>query len=219
MGLRNLTTRDPEGSFHAVVETPRGAAAKIKFDQDLGVLILSRPLALGLQYPYDWGFIAGTLAPDGDPLDVMILWDTPTYPGLVIPSRAIGVVKLEQDKKSGRGRERNDRVIAMPTKAPRVADIRDVDDLPRRLRDEIGKFFVDVTFFADKNAKVLGWGNAAEAEKLIDQLTIKKRRRTPARTTPLPAAAGGAPAAPLPPRRARPPRSRTTGGRSRRRPR
>lgn len=175
MGLRNLPTRDPDGAFYAVVETPRGAAAKIKFDPELGVLILSRPLPLGLQYPYDWGFIASTKAPDGDPLDVMILWDTPTYPGLVIPCRAIAVVKLEQDAKSGKGRERNDRVIAMPTKAPRVADIRDVGDLPRRLRAEMDKFFVDVTFFADKNAKILGWGDAAEAETLVDHLAVRKK--------------------------------------------
>jgi len=70
--------------IHAVVETPRGSRAKLKFESELGVFTLSKPLLAGLTYPYDWGFIPSTEADDGDPLDVLIIHEAATYPGLVL---------------------------------------------------------------------------------------------------------------------------------------
>jgi hypothetical protein len=67
---------------YAVVETPRGSRAKLEFDPKLGAFTLAKPLLAGLTYPYDWGFIPSTRAEDGDPLDVLIIHDAATYPGL-----------------------------------------------------------------------------------------------------------------------------------------
>src|SRR5690349_3475837 len=89
------------GTLHVVVESPRGASVKWKFDPALNAFTLSRPLPLGLTYPYDWGFVPSTRAPDGDPLDAMVLWEQPAFPGAVLPCRVIGPLKVAQDKQGG----------------------------------------------------------------------------------------------------------------------
>jgi inorganic pyrophosphatase len=168
-GLYDLPPRAPGGGFLVVVESPRGAAVKLKYDPELGALTLSRPLAAGLVYPYDWGFIPGTRAPDGDPLDAMVYLDAPTWPGVVIPCRALGVVQVEQDTKQERVRERNDRIIMVPLKWPRLDAVKSCADLPERVRDEIAQFFLSAVMFAGKNAEVLGWGGPETAERIIEQ--------------------------------------------------
>jgi inorganic pyrophosphatase len=83
------TWADSRGQVHAVVETPRGSRAKLEFDPKLGAFTLAKPLLAGLTYPYDWGFIPSTKAEDGDPLDVLIIHDAATYPGLARLSHGI----------------------------------------------------------------------------------------------------------------------------------
>src|SRR5262245_9112234 len=169
MAIDRLPARGESGAFYVVVESPRGSALKLKYEPALGVITLSRPLPLGLRYPFDWGFIPGTRAPDGDPLDAAVLVEAGSYPGVVIPCRAIGLVALEQDKKDGSGRERNDRILAVPVKAPRLDHVRDQTDLAPRVREEIEQFFLNAVFFEPKNARILGWSSAHAAEVAIDR--------------------------------------------------
>ena len=82
--MHKLPTWNSEGQLVCVVESPRGARAKFKYDPALKVFTLNRALILGIAYPYDWGFIPSTMAEDGDPLDVMIFHDVPTFPGVVM---------------------------------------------------------------------------------------------------------------------------------------
>jgi hypothetical protein len=91
---------------YAVVETPRGSRVKMEFDPKLGAFTLAKPLFAGLTYPYDWGFIPSTQAEDGDPLDVLIIHDAATYPGLVLRCTPVGVLEIEQSSKGKRGTER-----------------------------------------------------------------------------------------------------------------
>jgi len=168
MDLRHLPARAADGAIHVVVESPRGATVKLKYDPELGVMTVARALPLGLAYPYDWGFVPGTCAADGDPVDALIAWDAASFPGTVVRCRAIGVVKLEQDLKGGGGRIRNDRLILLPVKYERAAPVHDVADLPERLRDEIAQFFLMTAVFGMRNPAVIGWGGAAEAERLVD---------------------------------------------------
>src|SRR3954463_2365846 len=88
--------------LHVVVESPRGSRLKIKYEPKLGVFELGRALPEGLSYPHDWGFVPGTRAPDGDPLDALVFWDTSSVTGLLIECRPLGVIKLEQQNKAGR---------------------------------------------------------------------------------------------------------------------
>src|SRR4051794_13818755 len=146
--LLRLPALPSRGVIHVVVESPRGATSKIKYDAELEAFTLQRPLPLGMVYPHDWGFVPGTRAEDGDPLDALVLSEGTTFAGVVIRARPVAVVKLEQDAKtgktgktgmtgkSGKRRERNDRVVAVPANAPR-ADAEGPEDLPARVRAEL----------------------------------------------------------------------------------
>jgi len=152
-----------DGAVNVVVETPRGADVKYKHDPETGCTTVSRALPAGIRYPFDWGFIPSTRAPDGDPIDAMIVWECATYPGVVVPCRLIGVLQVEQtDRASGR-RQRNDRLFAVPVKAPRLDDVRTIFDVPERTRAELEQFFLAVVAFEGKALALLGFAGPAEA--------------------------------------------------------
>jgi len=165
--LQKLPTRDKSGDVHVVVETPRGSAAKLEFDPELQAFTLSKSLILGLSYPYDWGFVPSTKGEDGDPIDVMILHDAATSPGLVLRCKIIGVLEVIQ-KENGKPKIRNDRVIAVPRDSHREKSARDARDLPKQIREEIEKFFVATDELDDKKLNFLGWKGPKTGKKLID---------------------------------------------------
>ena len=82
----SLPASPADGVLNVVVESPAGATSKIKWEIELEAFVLSRPLPLGMAYPHDWGFVPGTRAEDGDPVDALVLSEGTTYPGLVISS-------------------------------------------------------------------------------------------------------------------------------------
>lgn len=81
MDLSAIPAFASDDVFHVVVEVPRGSTLKLKYAPKWEAMSISRPLPLGLSYPFDWGFVPSTQAPDGDPLDAMLLWDVASYPG------------------------------------------------------------------------------------------------------------------------------------------
>ena len=167
--LLRIPTFADDDSFHVVVESPRGSAVKLKYNPQLGAMSISRPLALGLSFPYDWGFVPSTRGPDGDPIDAVMMWDVASFPGVVIPCRAIAVVQVEQNREGHPGqRIRNDRIIAEP-EGKRRGRVETVDDLPQRVRDELAHFFAAATVLEGKDVAILGWDGAAAALKLIHQ--------------------------------------------------
>jgi inorganic pyrophosphatase len=129
--LFKIPTWADKEHIYAVVETPRGSTCKLDFDPELKVFTLAKPLMAGLAYPYDWGFIPSTEAQDGDPMDVLIIHDSHTYPGVVLRCKPIGVLEVKQ-KKKGKDEERNDRIFAVPERAPFEGDLQDVRHLPSR---------------------------------------------------------------------------------------
>ena len=161
------TFADGGNAFRVVVESPRGSSVKLSYDSDLGAFTLSRPLPTGVVYPHDWGFVPGTKASDGDPVDALILSDGGTAPGVVVTCRALGVLEVDQKRRSGGGRERNDRIIAVPVSARRFDEVSDVFALSQRVRDEIAAFFIQATVFEGKEVKILGWKGPSEAIALI----------------------------------------------------
>jgi inorganic pyrophosphatase len=169
-----------DGSINVVIESPRGSAVKFKYDSADNVIVLSRPLPIGLIYPYDWGIVPSTRGPDGDPLDAMIVWDGTGYPGVVIPCRPLGALTVEQTSAESKRTERNDRFVMAPVKAPRQADITSVFDLSDRVRGELEEFFLHAAAFEGKALRILGWEGPDAVIRQIRRVATKndKRRKT-----------------------------------------
>lgn len=161
----NLPPFTEDGEVHVVVETPRGSRAKFAYDPKLESFAFSKSLLTGLTYPHDWGFVPSTKADDGDPLDIMVIHDAATFPGLVVTCRVIGVLQIEQ--KSKKKSERNDRLFAVPHNSHSEQALRDVDDLTKPIREELEKFFIATDELEDKKLKIIGWKGPKVAVQAI----------------------------------------------------
>jgi len=150
-----------------IVEIPRGARNKYEMDHATGAIWLDRTLFTATQYPADYGFVADTLADDGDPLDLLVLLDEPTFPGCHVMVRPIGVFRM-RDEAGG-----DDKVLAVPAKDPRFAGYRDLDDVLRAtpfLLEEIEHFFTVYKQVEPEKATEPGrWEDAASARKIVDE--------------------------------------------------
>lgn len=159
-------------TLQIVVETPRGSRNKYKYNEETRRLKLSKVMPEGMIFPYDFGYIPGTRAEDGDdPLDVLVLTDEPTFPGCEIDCRVLGVIKAEQ-KEKGR-QNRNDRLVAVAEGS--VLYGTELSDLDQNLLKPIEAFFVNYQKVRDIEFKVLARDGAREAMNIVRQA---KHRRT-----------------------------------------
>jgi inorganic pyrophosphatase len=165
-----------DGLVVVVVETPRGSGNKLKYDAELGVYRLDRVLPAGMAFPFDFGFIPGTLADDGDPLDVIVLLDSPVHPGCIVLARLIGVLEAEQQDGGVGPWQRNDRLVAVaggPKGHASLHSLRDVD--PFRL-DAIGSFFGSYHALDGDNFRVIGRKGIRAAEAAMRRAATADRR-------------------------------------------
>src|SRR5579859_7485488 len=132
VGLANPTKLKPidkqDGILQVIIETPKGSRNKFAFDADQRVFALRKVLPAGMTFPCDFGFLPKTLAPDGDPFDVLLLMDEPAYPGVLVRARLIGVIEGEQI--DGKQKNRNDRLLAVAEANHQYANIKTFHDLP-----------------------------------------------------------------------------------------
>lgn len=144
-----------------IVEIPKNSSNKYEYDGALGVFRLDRALYSPLHYPGDYGFIPGTLAEDGDPLDVLALVDEHSYPGVLIQVRPVGVLDMvDQD-------EPDQKILAMPNHNPRFDQIHTIDQVfPHKLR-EIEHFFTIYKELEGKRTEMHGWRGPREAREII----------------------------------------------------
>ncbi|HEX3846258.1 MAG TPA: inorganic diphosphatase [Steroidobacteraceae bacterium] len=160
-----LPTRAGEMLVHAVVDTPRGSRNKYKYDPQLRVFRLSRVLPRGMHFPWDFGFIPGTLGADGDALDVVVLGEEPTFPGCLLTVSLIGVMRARQREK---GKTiRNDRLLGVrrtPVNEPYLRELREV---PRAVLDEVEQFFVDYNRAHGRLFEPQGRAGAAAAARCL----------------------------------------------------
>ncbi|HEY8113338.1 MAG TPA: inorganic diphosphatase, partial [Actinomycetes bacterium] len=137
---------------------------KYELDKETGRIRLDRMLFTSTRYPADYGFIENTLGLDSDPLDALVLLDEPTFPGCVIKCRAIGMFRMT-DEKGG-----DDKVLCVPAQDPRVAHLRDIEDVREFDRLEIQHFFeVYKDLEPGKSVEGATWVGRAEAEAEIDE--------------------------------------------------
>lgn len=169
MSLATIPALGENGSVHVVVESPRGSSLKLKYEPRWDAIGVSRPLPVGLVFPFDWGFVPSTTGPDGDPIDAFLMWDVVGHPGIVVTCRLLGVLRIEQNATNfDRSRRiRNDRVLALPTVAHRQGDWRTYADMPPRLREECVAFTIAAAALEGKDVVVHGWGDPDEALDLV----------------------------------------------------
>lgn len=139
----------------AVVEIPRGSRNKYEYDLSTNTIRLDRVLFSSIHYPTDYGFIPGTKTPDGDPLDVLIIVEEPTFPGCHVKARVIGVLHMEDEAGI------DDKILAVTAADPRFAGINDISNLQPHWLSEIENFFKIYKLLEKKKTFVLGW-NARE---------------------------------------------------------
>ena len=118
--------RNP-GTVTAVIETPGGSRNKFKYDESLGFYAPSGVLPEGMVFPHAFGFVPGTKAADGDPEDILIIMDEPTFSGCVVQTRLLGVLEAEQTEKGET--ERNDRLIAVAAESRDYSEAKSLKDL------------------------------------------------------------------------------------------
>jgi inorganic pyrophosphatase len=154
-----------EGLIQVIIETPAGSRNKFAFDPDQAIFALKSVLPAGMVFPYDFGFLPQTIAPDGDPIDVLLLMDEPAFPGCAVQARLIGVIEGEQ--LDGKKKIRNDRLVAVAEMNHMYANIRKLKDLPAQWLTELQDFFVNYHNLQGKKYKLLGCKGEDAALRLI----------------------------------------------------
>jgi inorganic pyrophosphatase len=151
------------GVIEVFVEIPRGSRNKYEVDKERGILRLDRVLYSSVHYPTDYGFVVGTLAEDGDALDVLVVVDEPTFPGCHLLARPIGVLDMTDEKGP------DQKILAVPVGDPRFSKIHDLGDIDPHWLREIENFFETYKQLEDKWTDVVGWENAATAARVIQE--------------------------------------------------
>jgi inorganic pyrophosphatase len=142
-------------TVNVVVETPAGSRNKYRYDEGTRAFVLHKMLPLGMAFPFDFGFVPGTMADDGDPVDVLLLGGEPTFPGCVVPARILGVIEAEQREK-GKKTIRNDRLVATAETEKIRPEWNEIEDVPPDLLDRIERFFVAYNEDEGRVFRVLG---------------------------------------------------------------
>ena len=152
-------------TFDVLIEIPRGSRNKYEYDFEIKRIRFDRMLFSSMMYPADYGFFPETLALDGDPLDVLVLINEPTFPGCVMEVKPIGVFHMADDKGS------DDKIICVPVSDPIWSSLNNLSDINKHLLKEIEHFFQVYKDLENKVVDVEGWGDAAEAFSIIQECT------------------------------------------------
>jgi inorganic pyrophosphatase len=166
MPLMNLWHELPPGPdapniLYTIVEIPKGSRNKYEYHKQAGIIKLDRVLYSSLYYPGDYGLIPRTFYEDGDPLDILVMINEPTFPGCIIEVRPIGLFRMMD-----RG-EADDKILAVPDRDPLYQDYHDLKDIPKHFLNEVGHFFSVYKDLEGVRVEVLGWEDANAAKERI----------------------------------------------------
>jgi inorganic pyrophosphatase len=156
--------------LEAVVEIPRGSRNKYEMDYETGAIWLDRELFTATRYPADYGFVPDTLAEDGDPLDIMVMVDEPTFPGCHIRVRPLGVFWMRDEAGP------DAKILSVPVADQRWIGVDELQGVPPFVLKEIENFFeIYKTLEPGKLTHTAGWEGRAQAEKAVED--ARKRYR------------------------------------------
>ncbi len=159
-----------EMCIHAIIETPKGCAAKYDYDAEMQMFKLKKLLPKGMVFPFHFGFIPHTKAEDGDPLDVLVLLDELSWPGCVIECKIIGVMEATETKNNKTNR--NDRLIATANASEKYNKIKDLSSMDDYLEKEIENFFNTYNNLEKKEFKIISKKGPRVALNLIKKQII-----------------------------------------------
>lgn len=145
----------------AVIEIPLGEVNKYEYDKTLHVFRLDRTLFSPVHYPGDYGFLPQTLAADGDPLDVLVLVDTPSFSGCLMEVRPIGLLEMTDQG------VKDEKVLAVARHNPRYKEVHNYSQIYPHVMREISHFFAIYKDLEGKRTQMLGWQDAATARAVI----------------------------------------------------
>ena len=146
-----------------VVEIPFRSRNKYEIDKTTGRIRLDRVLYSAMGYPAEYGTIENTLAPDGDPLDILILATEPTYPGCIIPARIIGYLTMYDEGKA------DYKLISVVDTDPRFDHIRELSDVEPFTLKEIKNFFENYKTLQGIDVEVGDYHTKEEALSLLEE--------------------------------------------------
>lgn len=148
---------------HALIEIPLGSKNKYELDKKTGRILLDRVLYAAMIYPAEYGIIENTLAPDGDPLDILVICSEPTFPGCVVPARVLGYLSMVD------GGKLDYKLIAVVDCDPRYDDVRELSDLAPFVLKEISNFFANYKVLQGVKVEVGDYYPREDAERIIQQ--------------------------------------------------
>jgi inorganic pyrophosphatase len=158
--------------FPVVIEIPKGSKNKYELDKETGLLRLDRVLHSAVYYPADYGFIPRSYCDDGDPLDALVLGQEPVYPLTIVEARAIGVMRMRDEKGV------DDKIVAVSVRDPAFTDYTDKNQLPVHVLREVRRFFEDYKTLENKQVIVEDLLGPAEALVIIrDALEMYRQLR------------------------------------------
>jgi len=154
-------------SIDVVIETPKGSVQKYDYDKKTHFFKMKKILPAGMVFPYDFGFIPDTKGEDGDPLDVIVISEFNSFPGVMIKCRIIGGIKAEQSD-DNKKMIRNDRFLAVPKCSNIFEKVKAMSDLPKQIMDQLEDFFIEYNKLEGKKFKALQKMDPKTAQRLID---------------------------------------------------
>ena len=168
---------NPPEVVNTIVEIPKGRRSKFEVDKKTGLMRLDRYLYSSSHYPGDYGFIPQTLAEDGDPLDIIVMVNEPTFSGCLIEAHVVGLFRMKD-------RGVNDyKILGVHNLDPLFEHIRDLGDVPKHYLREVEHFFVTYKQLEGVEIRSEGWDGAtaamAEVQASVDRYIaqIAKRAR------------------------------------------
>lgn len=124
-----------------VIETPKSSCNKYVYEPENGLFYLKKILPADIVFPLDFGFVPGTKAEDGDPLDALVLMEQPTFPGILVPCRVIGILEARQKDKKGGSFFRNDRLVCVASESKLYSRVAEITDLEEYFVKSLNHFF------------------------------------------------------------------------------
>lgn len=144
--------------MNIVIEIPKGSKNKYEIDKETGMIALDRAMHTSQDYPFDYGFIPKTFWEDNDALDALVLTTYPLQTGILVRVRPVAVMDMVDDGES------DNKIIAVPVKDPRWADVKDLSDINKHTLKEIEHFFSTYKKIQNKVVEVKGFRDAAGAK-------------------------------------------------------